>query len=115
MRRFVLVAALACAAGCVTPSPPPEPDLSRPAPPRAAAAPPPMPVTAEVEIGGAVVRPAGQKGEVTLWVTDGACWEPATRSFGQTQATPDGKFFVEVFVPQGTALWLCGAVVDGKK
>jgi hypothetical protein len=99
----------------VAPSPPPEPDLAQrkieaPKPP----APPPLPVTAEVEIAGAVKRPAGVKGEVTVWVTDAPCWDAAAKAYGETKANPD-NFFVEVFVPQGSSLWVCAGVTNGAK
>jgi hypothetical protein len=71
-----------------------------------------MPVTAEVEIGGTVKRGTA-KGELTAYVTDGPCWQAASRSFGSVKPQPDGGFFIEVFVPQGTKLWVCAANADG--
>ena len=119
MRRALTVAALAlAAAGCVTPTPPAEPDLARAAPPPAVAAPapaaPPQPDTAEVELGGVVTRPAGAKGESTVWIVDAPCWQAGGRAFGSAKTTGD-KFFLEVYVPQGTQLWVCGALGDPAK
>lgn len=113
--RAPLVGVTLFAAACISPSLPSPPDLAQ-APPKVVTAPiaPPPPVNAEVEIGGKVQRPAGAKGEVKLWVTDGPCWQPTTHALGDTKGTPD-NFFVEVFVKQGTPLWLCAALVDGNK
>ncbi len=112
--RLVAVAALALVAGCVDPPdeharPTPPPPAARPVAP-----PPSLPPMAEVELSGTVMRPAGQKGEITVWITDGPCWQPATHAFNATKTIPD-KFFVEVFVPQGTQLWVCAALGDGAK
>jgi hypothetical protein len=137
MTRAALAVLLLCGvAGCPTPPAPAEPDLARAAmpkmdqplaaaPPAAAppgaapaaapptAAKPAMPVTAEVEIGGKVDNRPDFKGDVRAWVTDGPCWQPATRALGTSKAQPDGSFFIEVFVPQGTPLWVCAATADG--
>jgi hypothetical protein len=117
--RAAYVLALAAAAGCVTPSAP-QPDLARPAaakPTVAAPTPPtapPLPVTAEVEIGGTVSRPPHVSGDATVWVVDKPCWQKDARAFGSSKTTGD-KFFLEVYVPQGTQVWVCAAVGDGKK
>lgn len=127
-RALVALSLLACA-GCPAPAPPAEPDLAHAAAPVKldqpavpAAAPPtaaaptaaaPMPVTAEVEIGATIDNRAKFKGDVLAWVTDGPCWQPATRALGSAKAQPDGNIFIEVFVPQGTPLWVCAATADG--
>ena len=123
MRRAsrCLSSLVACVlAGCITPSPPAEPDLARPAalappaPPVAAA--PKLPPTAEVEFGGTVTLPPHAKGDVTVWVVDAPCWTAGARAFGATTVKAGAaKFFGEVFVPQGTQLWMCAAVGDGTK
>jgi hypothetical protein len=111
-------ALVACAlAGCITPSPPAEPDLARPAvapPPPPVAAAPKGPVMAEVEMGGIITLPPHVKGDVTVWVVDRPCWQPGARAFGSTKMAV-GKFFFEVYVPQGSELWICAAVGDGSK
>lgn len=56
----------------------------------------------------------GVAGETLVWLTDGECWKPTTRAFGETRATPSREFFTEIFVPQGTPLWVCAAVVPAK-
>jgi len=104
--RCAWVAAVVLGAGCVVPSPPAESDRSRP--------PPPSAVTAEVEVGGTVKRPAAIKGDVEVWVTDGPCWQPTTHAYGVSKANND-RFFVDVFVPQGATLWVCAGIVDGDK
>jgi hypothetical protein len=111
-------AAVALCAGCITPTAPGDrPDLSHRA---AAAGPAPspsepaLPANAEVEISGTVTRPAGVKGDVTVWITDGPCWQPTTHAFNSTKTIPD-KFFLEVFVKQGTQLWACAALGDPAK
>ncbi|MGZ3404946.1 MAG: hypothetical protein ACXVAN_00775 [Polyangia bacterium] len=107
-------------AGCVAPSPPAEPDLARPAAPKPAAAapttpaPPPLPVMAEVEMGGTLTRPPHTSGDATVWVVDAPCWQAGGRAFITTKTTAD-KFFVEAYVPQGTQIWVCAALGDGKK
>ena len=121
MRRASLLLAFAVA-GCLTPSPPAEPDLAHAAAPKpaAAAAPPtapvapPTPVMAEVELGGTITRPPKVSGDVTVWIVDAPCWQAGGRAFVSTKSTAD-KFFTEVYVPQGTQIWVCGAIVDGKK
>jgi len=113
-RALAFSAVALVAAGCVTPSPPAEPDLARPAAPPPVAA-PPVPITAEVEIGGTVTRPAGVKGDATVWIVDAPCWQPGGRAFGSAKTAAGDKFFLEVYVPQGTQLWVCGAVGDGTK
>jgi hypothetical protein len=104
------------AAGCVEPAPPPAPDL---APPRAAATAPtpptPLPPQAEVEIAGHLARPPRAKGQGRVWVTNRPCWQPDTQAFGRGDVPLSDDFLTEVFVPQGTNLWLCGALVDGNK
>jgi hypothetical protein len=115
-RRAILVAALL--SGCITPQPPPEPDLApRPAPKSAAKPPTPeLPTMAECEISAEVTRPKGVKGELHAWVTDGECWREGTHAWGETKGgAVNDRFFVEVYVPQGTQLWVCAALVDGKK
>ncbi len=118
MRAAALVAL--AVAGCVTPTPPgDQPDLARraAAPQPLAPSPPPpsLPVTAEVELSGTIARPPAQKGDVTVWITDGPCWQPGTHAFGSTRAVGGDKWFLEVFVPQGTQLWACGALGDPKR
>jgi hypothetical protein len=115
-QRALLVAVLL--GGCITPQPPAEPDLApRPAPKPAAAKPatPELPTMAEVELGGEATRPKGAKGELHAWVTDGECWREGTHAWGETKGVANDRFFSEVFVPQGSQLWICAALVDGKK
>ncbi|MDB4970772.1 MAG: hypothetical protein JWN44_6461 [Myxococcales bacterium] len=116
MRRIAGVMLLFALAGCPQPPAPPEPpDLARPvkvekvAPPT----PTPMPTMAEVEVAGVVDNRAAFKGDVLAWITDAPCWQPATKSFGSSKTQPNGAFFMEVFVPQGTSLWVCAATADG--
>lgn len=70
----------------------------------------PLPEKAEVELTGHFVAPKGQKGEPRVWVTDGPCFQAGSHAVGETKPN-GGGFFVEVFVPQGTNLWICGALV----
>jgi hypothetical protein len=121
VRRAACVLALVAVAGCVTPAPPAEPDLAHVAAPKPTVAappptpaPPPLPVTAEVELGGTVTRPPHVTGEATVWIVDAPCWQAGGRAFNATRTTAD-KFFVEVYVPQGTQIWVCAAIVDGNK
>jgi hypothetical protein len=104
--------------GCNSLEPPaPPPDLAKrivPPPPVAQpAAVPERPRFAEVEINGTIVRPKGLKGDITVWATNGPCFAPQTKAYGSTKTNPD-RWFVEVFVPQGSDVWLCGASSDGK-
>jgi hypothetical protein len=111
--KHVLVALLF--AGCVAPEAPPDPDLARPAPviQRVPSLPPPLPALAEVELSGAIDFPVDAKGEPRVFVTTGECWQADTRSLGDVK--PNGKsFFLEFMVPQGTQLWICGAMVPAK-
>jgi hypothetical protein len=112
MRRVVYL--LAVLTGCVAPSPPEDNRKSAHTAPPAAPAPPMppprLPERAEVEITGRVARPAGESGTVRVWITDGPCWQSNTRALGMVEANPDG-FFIEVFVPQGTKMWACAALM----
>jgi hypothetical protein len=112
MRALAIVCLLAA---CVEP-PPPVRDMAKPKVVEATPSPPPappLPAKAEVEIVGHIDPPAGQAGTVTIWVTDDECWKPGAKSFGSS--TLNGKsYFVEVFVPQGTKLWVCAALVPPK-
>jgi hypothetical protein len=78
-------------------------------------APAPGPVlgpTAEVELSGSVKSPPGMPaGVIKVMVTDGECWKPETKMLGGNDAAPEGRFFSEVYVKQGTKLWLCAALV----
>ena len=116
--RGACVLALVAVAGCVTPTPPAEADLARPSAPKpivaAPPAPPPLPVTAEVELGGTVTRPPHVTGDATVWIVDAPCWQAGARAFGASKTTND-KFFLEVYVPQGTQIWVCAALGDGSK
>jgi hypothetical protein len=68
----------------------------------------PLLAKAEVELSGTLERPAGQTGEAWVFITDGECWKPGTRAFGKGIAAPSSdRWGVEVFVPQGTKLWVC--------
>jgi hypothetical protein len=116
--RLCVVATLLV--GCITPQPPGEPDLAvarrAPEPTPAPPTPPPLPPNAEVELGGDVTRPAGAKGELHTWVSDGPCWQASTRAYVESRSSTMGdRFFTEVFVPQGSQLYVCVALVDGKK
>jgi hypothetical protein len=105
------------ASGCLAPASPPTPDLARPLAPKAPLSSPPLPsgpVTAEVAISGSVTRPAHVGGDATLWVVDAPCWRPGGRAFASTRATRD-QFSVEVYVPQGTKIWVCAALGDGTR
>ena len=105
--------------GCSALEPPaPPPDLARRYVPPPPAAPPPStaparPRMAEVEINGTIVRPKGLKGEVTVWATNGPCFQPETKAYGTTKTNTD-RWFLEVFEPQASTVWLCGASSDGK-
>jgi hypothetical protein len=123
MRALALVAVVVALAGCLTPQPPAENDLARPAatPPVAAApttppppAAPPPATMAEVEMSGTVTLPPKVKGDMTVWVVDAPCWKEGGRAFNSSKVVGD-KFFLEVYVPQGTQIWVCGAVGDGGK
>ena len=59
------------------------------------------------------MRPKGVKGEVKVWAANAPCFQPGTVAYGEARANPD-RFFLEVFVPQGTPIWMCAALVDGK-
>jgi hypothetical protein len=80
-----------------------------------APAPAPGPVlgpTAEVELSGQIKTPPEMPaGVIKVMVTDGECWKPETRMLGGNDAAPEGRFFSEVYVKQGTKLWLCAALV----
>jgi hypothetical protein len=118
---MMTIAALAGA--CSEPAPPAASDLARAAAPAPAPAPTPAPVAAapkpsmppaEVELFGTVTAPKGAKGETRVFVTDGACWQPATHSLGDVRANETGGFFAEVMVRQGTMLWVCAALIPPK-
>jgi hypothetical protein len=64
-------------------------------------------------MAGKVIRPKNMKGAVRVWAENGPCFTTGSSAWGQTDANPD-KWFVEVFVPQGSPIWLCAALVDGK-
>ena len=118
MRRVALVA-LALAA-CSRAVPSSDPGSAPSAAVKAPTGPvllPPKPVPAEVEISGRVTVPRAAKGDVMVYVTDRVCWQADARVFGQTRVvdTAQRRFFVEVFVPQGTSMYVCSAVVDGAK
>ena len=107
-----------CLAGCVSP-PSPADDPPRPKAPSPVArapvppAPPPLPPNAEVEIGGTLTFPKGVTGDAMVYVADGECWKPETRAFAE-KLSRGTDFFSEVFVPQGTRLWLCAAMIPKK-
>jgi hypothetical protein len=114
---IAVVALTACVDAPATP-----PDLAKPRPrePNIVAQPapnPPPPPIAEVEISGRVTVPPDAKGDAIVYTTDGPCWQADTRAFGQVKviSLKEGYFFVEIFVPQGTHVWLCAALVDGDK
>jgi hypothetical protein len=114
MTRLIAFGAPLVLLACVTPQPPPPPpDLG----PRTFVAPPPppapRPTVAEVEISGRVVRPKGVKGAVTVWATNGPCFQPGAIAYGETKGNPD-RWFLEIFVAQGTPIWMCAALSDGK-
>jgi hypothetical protein len=115
MTRSIAVAVTLLLCACINPQPPPPPpDLA----PRAVVVPPPPPpppppTAAEVEITGTVVRPKGVKGEVKVWAMNSPCFQPGAAAYGEARANPD-RFFLEVFVPQGTPIWMCAALSDGK-
>ena len=97
------------AAPIAAPTPPP---LPPPLPPIVTAQPPAPPPTAfaEVEIVGRLVLPKGLKDDVHILVCDGPCFRPGSRAYHNQIGGPE-NFFVEVFVPQGTKLWLAAAAV----
>ncbi|MSP63392.1 MAG: hypothetical protein EXR72_24230 [Myxococcales bacterium] len=106
--RSLLLALLAT--GCSRPQPTP-PDLARlPDLARVAVAAPEPPRLAEVELVGQLELPKQARGEPHVYITDGPCWQPSTRAFSETLAGATG-FFNEVFVPQGTKLWVCAAML----
>ena len=121
MRRALLLPALLAALGCTraqpaapvdaapiaAPAPPPLPPIVTAQPP--APAPPPT-AFAEVELVGRLVLPKGLKDDVHILVCDGPCFRPGSRAYHNQIGGPE-NFFVEVFVPQGTKLWLAAAAV----
>ncbi len=56
----------------------------------------------------------GVAGEIFVWLTDGECWKSTTHAFGEAHVTAAREFFTEVFVPQGTQLWVCAALSPPK-
>jgi hypothetical protein len=118
MRRALQLLAATVVAGCITPQPPPEPDLAparAPTPTVARAPAPELPPRAECELGGEVTRPKAAKGDLHVWIADGPCWEAPTHAFAETRGGSGDRWFSEVFVPQGAQLWVCAALVDGKR
>lgn len=100
MTRAAWLAAFVVA-GCLTPPASSEPDLARRSP-----------VTAEVEIGGTVTRPPDTTGVATVWIVDAPCWQTGGHALSATRATDD-KFLVQLYVAEGTRLWVCAALGDG--
>jgi len=121
--RAALVALALLVAGCPSsdtnkPAPqpaPPPPPVAAPAVDAAAAAPakPKLPERAEVEMSGTLALPAGKTGEVEVWVTDGPCWTKDAHVVGRAGASTE-RWGVEVFVPQGTQLWVCARLAPKK-
>jgi hypothetical protein len=116
--RQLLVAVALLAAGCVanendakpkrsSPPPPPPPVAAPPKIDAAPAAEVKLPERAEVELSGVVEVPADQPGDVQIWVTDGPCWQKTSHMLSRAGATRV-SWGVEVVVPQGTQLWICG-------
>ena len=60
-----------------------------------------------------MIFPKGVIGDATVYVADGECWKPETRAFSEKQSRGT-DFFAEVFVPQGTKLWVCAAQLPKK-
>jgi hypothetical protein len=71
---------------------------------------PRLPTKAEVEISGKADFPKGE-GNRRVYVATGGCFTPAMQVLSSVQPNTDGGFFSEVFVPQGTKLWVCAALV----
>ena len=99
----------------LAPPPPPTPITPQPA---AYVPPTPGPVLAgatiaEVEIAGPITMPKQAIGEVRLIVADGPCWKKGTQAIAD-QPTNRDRYFAEVFVRQGTQVWICLAVVPPK-
>lgn len=85
------------------------PPAPRPAPPPPAA--PALPEKAEVEFAGDLTWPKTARGTPTLYVMDGTCFASTAFTIALVQVAPDGSFGSEIFVPQRTRLWLCGALL----
>lgn len=112
--RGIALALLGCAAGCYQLAPPAgQPDLARPAAPIPAVEKkePQLPEYAEVEVSGRVRLPPGARGQVRVYITAGECFAAGAVALSEQRPSTD-TFADEVFVKQGTGLWLCAALVD---
>lgn len=94
----------------------PAPDLAPPATVAAAYVPPPpspgaqLPTIAEVEIAGQLFIPKPALGQPRIVLADGPCWKRGSQAFADVP-TDRERYFTEVFVPQGTLVWMCIAIV----
>lgn len=70
-----------------------------------------MPLNAEVEFAGEVVAPKNVQGTVKLYVLDGRCFAHTSLALAEVTVSPSGRYGGEVYVPQRTPLWFCGALV----
>jgi predicted polyphosphate/ATP-dependent NAD kinase len=66
-------------------------------------------------VSGTVTRPAGVAGDATVWIVDAPCWQAGTRAFGSVKTSATDTFALQVYVPEGAQLWVCGAVGDGTR
>ena len=101
-----LAGVVALAAGCVKQSATAAPDLARASS---------QPIVVEVALSGTVTRPADTKGDATVWIVDAPCWQTGARAFGSARTATGDAFALQVYVPQGTQLWVCAAVGDATK
>jgi hypothetical protein len=72
---------------------------------------PRVPSKAEVELSGQAKFPNGATATRRVYVTTGGCFTPEMQVLASVQPTADGHFFAEVFVPTGSKLWICAALV----
>jgi hypothetical protein len=75
----------------------------------------PRAAAAEVELSGKLLKAKGA-GDPRVWVATGGCFTADMKVLASVSPSTEGKFFAEVFVPQGTKLFVCGALVpkEGK-
>ena len=74
-----------------------------------------MPPNAEVEFGGEVSLPKNAQGTAKVYVLDGRCFAHTSLALAEVSVSSTGRYGGEVYVPQRTPLWFCGAlVVDGE-
>lgn len=102
MRHAIVFCLCVLAGGCKRAPPAPAP-RSAPALAKAAKA-------AEVEASGKVLPPGPRQ---VAFLSQGPCNAPGTLLGSNTTDLKTGGFFFELFAPQGTKAWLCGARLEG--